>query len=71
MICTKMCTLLPSHCDLIYSEVTYDVVHVLSLQLTSQEALDQCAEKQLCHIAFLPDILDTGMSIGNRQKTDW
>jgi protein disulfide-isomerase A6 len=32
------------------------------LELTSQEALDQCAEKQLCHIAFLPDILDTGAS---------
>ncbi|XP_062520299.1 protein disulfide-isomerase A6 homolog [Corticium candelabrum] len=32
------------------------------IELTNQESLDACLEKQLCHIAFLPDILDTGAS---------
>lgn len=31
-------------------------------QLTSQDVLDKCTEKQLCFISFLPHILDSGAS---------
>ena len=32
---------------------------VLFSQMTSQEVLDQCSERQLCFISFLPHILDS------------
>ena len=34
--------------------------------MTSQEVLDQCNERQLCFVAFLPHILDS-MAEGRNQ----
>lgn len=35
------------------------------LQLTSQQVLDQCTEKQLCFVTFFPDILDSSADARN------